>query len=43
MGFLQFDPVQHGTQIIAEVQIARGLHAGKNPWCESGHQGNPME
>ena len=34
VGFLQFDPVQHGAQIIAEVQIARRLHAGKNPGGE---------
>ena len=43
MGFLQFDPVQHGAEIIAEVQIARRLHAGENPWGESGHQGNPVD
>ena len=43
LGFLQLDPVQHGAQIIAEVQIARGLHAGENAWGESGHQGNPVD
>ncbi len=43
LGFLQFDPVQHCAQIVAEVQIARRLHAGENPWGESGHQGNPVE
>jgi hypothetical protein len=41
MGVLHFDPVHHGAQIIAEMQIARGLHAGENAGRECGHRNNP--
>ena len=37
MGILHMNPVEHGTKIIAQMQITGGLHAGKNPWSECGH------
>ena len=37
VGVLHVDPVQHGAQIVAEMQVAGRLHAGKDARNELGH------
>ena len=32
--FLQLDPLQHGTQIVSQVQAAGRLHAGKDTFLQ---------
>jgi hypothetical protein len=45
VGVLELDPVHHGAEIVAEMQVPGRLHAGKNaknggshrnPWLEAG-------
>ena len=43
MGFLHLDPVQHGTKIVAEMEVSGGLHAGENAGCELAHGLDPEE
>ena len=41
MRVLHVDPVQHGAQVVAEMEIAGWLHAGKNARNELGHEEPP--
>ena len=38
MRVLHVDPVQHGAEVIAEMQVTGRLHAGKHARDELGHQ-----
>src|SRR6185295_7834114 len=37
MRVLHLDPVDHGAKVVAEMQIVRWLHAGKDAKCRSSH------
>jgi uncharacterized protein (DUF362 family) len=39
MRVLHVNPVQHGAQVVSEMQISRRLHAGKDARDELGHEG----